>query len=295
MPDVQVLLAVQGPGETDLVSAISRAPGLTVSRRCGDVAELLAAAGARLGTVAVVSASHLGIDRVVVDRLRQMGVLSVGLAAPEDTGRVAALGVDAVVDQAGGTQAVPVVYNEARTEAWGAPSSVAGSLVMKDNVAVYGGFEGYRGGAGKLEANRRDRNRWQNLATIAAPAGAHHVVVFGKETAATVNSTLDGFMIQGGNAAGLPGDYHTWRGGGPWPAARNPAARRGVPGDGEGYWTISLAASSSSCGRLTPCRAAAPGLTNSCSLSLVCGWMSPGFSPLRMRTTMRPVCSPSRR
>lgn len=106
MPDVQVLLAVQGPGETDLVSAISRAPGLTVSRRCGDVAELLAAAGARLGTVAVVSASHLGIDRVVVDRLRQMGVLSVGLAAPEDTGRVAALGVDAVVDQAGGTQAV---------------------------------------------------------------------------------------------------------------------------------------------------------------------------------------------
>ena len=106
MPDVQVLLAVQGPGETDLVSAISRAPGLTVSRRCGDVAELLAAAGARLGTVAVVSASHLGIDRVVVDRLRQMGVLSVGLAAPEDTGRVAALGVDAVVDQAGGTHAV---------------------------------------------------------------------------------------------------------------------------------------------------------------------------------------------
>jgi hypothetical protein len=116
---------------------------------------------------------------------------------------------------AGGTQAVPVVYNEARTEAWGAPSSVAGSLVMKDNVAVYGGFEGYRGGAGKLEANRRDRNRWQNVATIAAPvAGAYHVVVFGKAAAATVNSTLDGFMIAGGNAAGLPGDFHTWRGGG---------------------------------------------------------------------------------
>ncbi len=106
MPDVQVLLAVQGPGEADLVTAITRSPGLAVSRRCGDVAELLAAAGARVGSVAVISASHLGIDRVVVDRLRQMGVLTVGLASSEDTERVAALGVDAVVDHGGGTPAV---------------------------------------------------------------------------------------------------------------------------------------------------------------------------------------------
>jgi MinD-like ATPase involved in chromosome partitioning or flagellar assembly len=106
VPDVQVLLAVQGPGEADLVTAITRSPGLAVSRRCGDVAELLAAAGARIGSVAVISASHLGIDRVVVDRLRQMGVLTVGLASPEDTERVAALGVDAVVDHGGGTPAV---------------------------------------------------------------------------------------------------------------------------------------------------------------------------------------------
>lgn len=106
MPDTQILLALQGAGETELVSAIARAPGVAVSRRCGDVAELLAAAGARVGTIAVVSASHLGIDRTVVDRLRQMGVLTVGLASPEDAERVAALGVDAVVDLAGGTTAV---------------------------------------------------------------------------------------------------------------------------------------------------------------------------------------------
>ena len=106
MSDVLVLLAVQGPGETELVTAIARTPGLTVSRRCADVAELLAAAAARLGTVAVISASYLGIDREVVGRMRQMGVLTIGLAAPEDTERVAALGVDAVVDLAGGTAAI---------------------------------------------------------------------------------------------------------------------------------------------------------------------------------------------
>lgn len=94
---VPVLLAVTGPGESDLVRAMNAAEGLAVVRRCADGAEVLAAAGAQVGAVAVISASNLGIDGEFVDRLHRAGVRVVGIAAPEDTGRVAALGCDAVV------------------------------------------------------------------------------------------------------------------------------------------------------------------------------------------------------
>lgn len=119
---------------------------------------------------------------------------------------------------AGGPVGAPIVYNEDRSEVWG-DLGVTGSLVMKNNVALYGGFEGYRGGAGVQEANRLFRNRAQNIAVIDGSASngggaAYHVVVFGRETAATVGAALDGFVITGGNAAGVPGDYHTHRGGG---------------------------------------------------------------------------------
>ncbi len=119
---------------------------------------------------------------------------------------------------AGGTAGTPLVYGEARTEAWG-NTSVPGSLVMKSNVAMYGGFEGYRSGGGAQEDQRRERARLQNPtiisgATSNAGGAAFHVVVFGRNAGPTVNATLDGFGITGGNAAGVSGDYHTWRGGG---------------------------------------------------------------------------------
>lgn len=96
--DTPVLVAVVGPREPDIVRALSAAPGLLVERRCGDVTELLAVAAAGRGSLAVVSASHLGIDREVVDRLHRDGVAVLALASPEDTGRVGALGPDAVLE-----------------------------------------------------------------------------------------------------------------------------------------------------------------------------------------------------
>lgn len=124
---------------------------------------------------------------------------------------------------AGGTPASPIIYNEPRTIAWGGavgdPGRVVGSLIMRSNVGVYGGFEGYRGGAGAQEDNRLQRNRAQNIAVIdgsVARGGnfAFHTIIFGGVNAVTSNSTLDGFVVTGGNAAGTAGVYHTWRGGG---------------------------------------------------------------------------------
>ena len=101
-----VLVAVFGDLEPEVVTHLAAAPGLSVERRCADVAELLAAAGARVGTVAVVSASFFGIDHVVIDRLHAMGVSVVGIAHSEDMERVAALRCDAVTDAAAGGPAV---------------------------------------------------------------------------------------------------------------------------------------------------------------------------------------------
>ena len=120
---------------------------------------------------------------------------------------------------AGGTNDTPLLYSEERTEAWGSPASVPGSLVMKDGVSLYGGFEGYRGGAGMRESARSQRNRHQNVTVIdgrtaRAGSAAYHVVVFGGGSAPTDGAILDGFTVIGGNAVGVADDYHTWRGGG---------------------------------------------------------------------------------
>lgn len=117
---------------------------------------------------------------------------------------------------AGGTISLPLIYNEWRSELWG---GYRGSLVMKSNVRVYGGFEGYRYGQGAREKYRDQRVIHQNRAIIDGSISrqgepAFHVVVFGSATAPTVNSVLDGFTIQGGNASGVANQYHTWRGGG---------------------------------------------------------------------------------
>ncbi|MFE7406876.1 hypothetical protein [Isoptericola sp. NPDC057559] len=98
---VTVLCAVRGAAETDVVVALG-APGsgTTVTRRCGDLAELLAAAAAGAGTVAVVSADLAGLDREAVGRLHAAGVRVVALG--DDTAPVArlqGLGVDAVVER----------------------------------------------------------------------------------------------------------------------------------------------------------------------------------------------------
>ncbi|MFC4556009.1 AAA family ATPase [Georgenia faecalis] len=94
-----VLVAVRGPREAELVQlADARGTGLRVVRRCADLAEVLAAAVAGLGAVAVVSGDLEGMDRTAVARLGAAGVRTVLLAPPEDVERCRALGAHAVLD-----------------------------------------------------------------------------------------------------------------------------------------------------------------------------------------------------
>ena len=94
-----VLCAVRGAREAEVVTTLA-APGLQVTRRCADVVELLAAAAAGAGRVAVVSCDLPALDRQAIVDLHAHDVRIVALA-PAGTweeGRVRAHGVDAVVD-----------------------------------------------------------------------------------------------------------------------------------------------------------------------------------------------------
>jgi len=99
LPDgtpVPVLCAVRGPAEASVATTLAADPGTVVVRRCADVVELLAAAAAGLGAVAVVSGDLTGLDRAAVAALHETGARVVVLhddVAHEEQ-RVRALGPD---------------------------------------------------------------------------------------------------------------------------------------------------------------------------------------------------------
>ncbi|WP_230209092.1 hypothetical protein [Nostocoides sp. HKS02] len=79
-----LLTAIGGPAESQLVAALEAAAGYAVARRCADLAELLAAAAAGLGEVALVSADLRGLDRSALSELAAHGVQVAGVVAPGD-------------------------------------------------------------------------------------------------------------------------------------------------------------------------------------------------------------------
>lgn len=102
LPVAPVLCAVRGSGETAVVTALT-APGsgVSVARRCADLTELLAAAGAGAGTAAIISADLPGINRETVAHLHACGVRVVALGGGQDwvADRLRAIGVDVVLEE----------------------------------------------------------------------------------------------------------------------------------------------------------------------------------------------------
>ncbi|NMF28434.1 hypothetical protein [Cellulosimicrobium aquatile] len=94
-----VLCAVRGAREAEVVTTLD-ASGLRVTRRCADVVELLAAAAAGAGRVAVVSHDLPALDRQAVADLHAHDVRVVALApgGTWEEDRLRAHGVDTVVD-----------------------------------------------------------------------------------------------------------------------------------------------------------------------------------------------------
>ena len=97
---VAVITAVSGPGESDLVAAVESSAGYSVTRRCADLPDLLAAAAAGIGEVALVSAELRTLDRPALAELAEHGLRVAGVVHPGDESgerRLRQLGLAVVV------------------------------------------------------------------------------------------------------------------------------------------------------------------------------------------------------
>ena len=82
---LSVITAIADPRwEADLVAGLARADGVTVVRRCVDVADLLATASAGIARGVIASSDLRRLDRDVVTRLDLMGVAVVGMVHAGD-------------------------------------------------------------------------------------------------------------------------------------------------------------------------------------------------------------------
>jgi Flp pilus assembly CpaE family ATPase len=108
---IPVLTAVPGaPWEADLVAQLDRADhGVTIVRRCVDVAELLSTAASGTARAALVSTDLRRLDRDTIGRLTSAGVAAVGLVHPGDVAaehRLRQLGLHRIVPADAGAEAV---------------------------------------------------------------------------------------------------------------------------------------------------------------------------------------------
>lgn len=113
-----VLTAVTGATwEADLVGELDRADhGVTVVRRCVDLAELLAAAAAGTARAALLSAELRRLDRDAVARLAAAGIAVVGLFDPGDEiaeNRLRQLGVGQVLAADAGADLIAAALRDA--------------------------------------------------------------------------------------------------------------------------------------------------------------------------------------
>jgi Flp pilus assembly CpaE family ATPase len=118
---VPVLTAVTGAAwEADLVSELGRADhGITVVRRCVDLAELLSTAAAGTARAALLSSDLRRLDRDAVTRLAAAGVAVVGLVEAGDLEaerRLRQLGVGHVLAADAGVAAISAAVLEAVAE-----------------------------------------------------------------------------------------------------------------------------------------------------------------------------------
>lgn len=96
----RLLIAVASSLEAAFVTSLGASREVVVARRCADIADLLAAAGAGVGTHAVVSPEIPGLERDVLDQLNRLETAVVGLVAEDDEAgerRLRQLGISHVV------------------------------------------------------------------------------------------------------------------------------------------------------------------------------------------------------
>lgn len=154
----RVLSALHHAVEVDLVTRLEGlGAAVTVVRRCPDLADLLAAAAAGVGDVALVSASLRGLDREAVARLHDEGVALVGVSATEADERVLhQLGADRVVT------------HDAEAAALGTAVADAAALAVEGY-----GARGLRGLEGAVRTGGEPRRHTSGSSVVGLPTGGY--------------------------------------------------------------------------------------------------------------------------
>jgi MinD-like ATPase involved in chromosome partitioning or flagellar assembly len=129
---VPVLTAVSGAEwESRLVAALEAGSGgVSVARRCVDVADMLASVAAGHGRAVLLSADLRRLDREVLSRVASAGVAVVGVASADDEQgerRLRQLGVDTVVTADADVSAVADAVHAALGGMAAAPSRPGGA------------------------------------------------------------------------------------------------------------------------------------------------------------------------
>ena len=185
-----VLTAVTGETwEAGLVTALERGPaGLTVVRRCVDLADLLAAASTGTARAALLGAALRRLDRDAVRRLTAAGVAVVGLVSPGDeeaTRRLRQLGVARVLAGAAAAEQITAAVAAAVAETQGA---------TRTGNAVAGGPPPERSYGDPRAALRASTTRVEPPArepvVDAAPPGRGRLVVVWGPTGAPGRTTV---------------------------------------------------------------------------------------------------------
>jgi Flp pilus assembly CpaE family ATPase len=154
---LQVFTAVTGAAwESELVGALDRADhGVTVVRRCVDVADLLAAAATGTGQAALLSAELRRLDADIVARLEAAGVALVGLVEPGDepaAERMRRLGVGRVLPADSEPEVIARALREAVAGTPLPSRGVADPRAALPGPVVPPGPEARPGGTGRVVA-----------------------------------------------------------------------------------------------------------------------------------------------
>lgn len=138
---VGILCAVRGAGEVLVVRALDDGPGLRVTRRCADLAELQAAAEAGLGRIVVLSADLEHLDLTAVATLRATGAAVVVLVDPERTNaaeRARVADADLVLEAPADPAGAAALVDRVATLAQGVAHAGAGPTAAPAPVAREG-------------------------------------------------------------------------------------------------------------------------------------------------------------
>jgi Flp pilus assembly CpaE family ATPase len=184
--------------------------GVTVVRRCVDIADLLAAGSAGLAQAVLLSADLRRLDRTAVQRLRTAGLAVVALA-PDDIGsrdRLRRLGIDAVIADSAPAAGVAAAVVSAVSGFDGAPTE-PGPVYPSGPVVGQGRLVAVWGPAGAPGRSAVAVNLAAELAGLGHPTLCIDLDTYGAALAQLVGLLDDGSGVAAACRAANAGSLDT--------------------------------------------------------------------------------------